>query len=256
MIHQYRIAVSLQEINLERTLRSGQTFRWRKDDSGTWQGADGSAWFSLRQTEDSIEVSSNADEPATRSYLDLERSFAEFAAHVAANGPELSPMLSGIQGLRVLNATGTLETVFTFLCSGNNSLHRIIPMAGYLGVKGSLWPNGAYRFPDLDQLLEVTEAELRAAGFGYRAKFIVQSAARMRDRGGRKVALSVTERHLRSSLAGVDVVARHWAQNCRLHLSVRSGASRSGSNRHSPLATTHPALPSRSGRRESHRQPV
>ena len=186
MIHQYRIAISIQEVNLERTLRSGQTFRWKKDDWGIWQGADGNAWFYLRQTEDSIDVSSNVDEPTTRLYLDLDRSFADFAAHVAAHGSELSPMLSGMQGLRVLNATGTLETVFTFLCSGNNSLHRIIPMAGYLGGKGSLWPNGAYRFPDLDQLLEVTEAELRSAGFGYRAKFIVQSAARMRDQGGEK----------------------------------------------------------------------
>ena len=184
MIYQYRIPVTAREINLERTLRSGQTFRWKQDDGGVWQGADGDAWYSLRQTDDAIEVSSNVTEDACRSYLDLDHSFESFATNVANRGPELVPMIAGMQGLRVLNATGSLETVFTFLCSGNNSLHRIIPMANYLGAKGSQWHNGAYQFPTLEELLEVTEHELRMSAFGYRAKFIVQSAVHIRSRGG------------------------------------------------------------------------
>ena len=41
-----------------------------------------------------------------------------------------------------------------------------------------------YAFPTLEQLAAATEDELRALGFGYRARFIVAAAAELRARGG------------------------------------------------------------------------
>jgi N-glycosylase/DNA lyase len=41
-----------------------------------------------------------------------------------------------------------------------------------------------YAFPTLDQLTLVPEDELRSLGFGYRAKFIVQSALLLKELGG------------------------------------------------------------------------
>jgi N-glycosylase/DNA lyase len=41
-----------------------------------------------------------------------------------------------------------------------------------------------YAFPTLEQLAAATEEELRAAGFGYRAKFVVESVAQLRAQPG------------------------------------------------------------------------
>jgi N-glycosylase/DNA lyase len=70
------------------------------------------------------------------------------------------------------------------MCSGNNSLHRIIPMARSLGERGRRLENGAFMFPSLEELSRLTEAELRSAGFGYRARFIVQAIEKMQSLGG------------------------------------------------------------------------
>lgn len=41
-----------------------------------------------------------------------------------------------------------------------------------------------YEFPSLDQLCTAEEQQLRSLGFGYRAKYVVQSAKLIRDNGG------------------------------------------------------------------------
>jgi N-glycosylase/DNA lyase len=70
------------------------------------------------------------------------------------------------------------------MCSGNNSLHRIVPMTRALGQRGKQLENGAHAFPSINDLTDLTEAELRAAGFGYRARFIVESIEKIHGLGG------------------------------------------------------------------------
>lgn len=41
-----------------------------------------------------------------------------------------------------------------------------------------------YAFPTLEQFTEATEEDLRAAGFGYRARFVVNAAAQLRAQPG------------------------------------------------------------------------
>ena len=48
-----------------------------------------------------------------------------------------------------------------------------------------------YAFPTVEQLCVATEEELRALGFGYRAKYIVKSAELLRAKGGREYLLGL-----------------------------------------------------------------
>ena len=59
----------------------------------------------------------------------------------------------------------------------------------YLSTKGKLIysdenKNEFYRFPDIDELSSITEEELRQHNFGYRAKYIVSSVAKIKEKGG------------------------------------------------------------------------
>ena len=92
------------------------------------------------------------------------------------------------------------ETLISFICSSNNHISRIGGMLAALrakyGVEIVLGPEarealGAgvhgrrfFVFPTVDALCAATEAELRALGFGYRAKYISSTAQLLRQRGG------------------------------------------------------------------------
>jgi len=178
------IPVSRQEVDLARIFTSGQTFRWRQDASGNWIGADGPIWWTLRQTETEITGESNADTEELARYLRLDAPWKDFEQTVAQRAPELTEFITAQPGLRVLRPRDCVETLFGFMCSGNNSLHRIIPMTRALGERGTLLANGAYSFPPLTVLADISEDELRRAGFGYRARFIVAAVEKIQSHGG------------------------------------------------------------------------
>ena len=53
-------------------------------------------------------------------------------------------------------------------------------------VWGTEWPQAAlfYAFPTLEQLTDASEEDLRATGFGYRARYVVQTVAQLRAQPG------------------------------------------------------------------------
>lgn len=88
------------------------------------------------------------------------------------------------QGIRMLGQE-PWETLVSFICSSNNNISRITKMCSNLcmhyGNKiGCLDSLDFYSFPTSDELSnKASEAELRQLGFGYRAKYIVETAKKM-----------------------------------------------------------------------------
>lgn len=86
-----------------------------------------------------------------------------------------------MEGVRILRQD-PLETLFAFICSSNNNIERISGMVNKLCVKYGdfiLEFEGTkyYTFPSPTLLArENVEIELRSLGFGYRAKYIHQTA--------------------------------------------------------------------------------
>lgn len=87
-----------------------------------------------------------------------------------------------------MRPTATAETAISFLCTPNNSLHRIVPMVKRLAAKGEVLlehrGRTIYAFPSIGQVADLSEAELKEAKFGYRARTIPEIARQMIDRGG------------------------------------------------------------------------
>uniref|UniRef100_A0A0E0K101 Protein kinase domain-containing protein n=1 Tax=Oryza punctata TaxID=4537 RepID=A0A0E0K101_ORYPU len=127
---------------------------------------------------------------------DLWRQFAAADARFA----EVAARLGG-GGARVLRQD-PVECVFQFLCSSNNNIARIEKMVWALAAYGErLGEVGGYQFhqfPTIEQLARVSEQELREAGFGYRAKYVVGTAKILQAKpgGGEKWLASLRTREL------------------------------------------------------------
>lgn len=84
-------------------------------------------------------------------------------------------------GVRILRQD-PVENLFSFICSSNNNISRISGMVEKLCTKygtlaGVIGGDKWYNFPSVSSLAgKDTESELRKLGFGYRAKFIHQTA--------------------------------------------------------------------------------
>ena len=96
-------------------------------------------------------------------------------------------------GMRLLRQD-PVECLISFICSSNNNIPRIHGMLERLranyGEKLCVW-NGVefFAFPTISTLAQLGESELRDLGFGYRAKFVVNTAKRLEHTHGQLLAL-------------------------------------------------------------------
>lgn len=87
-------------------------------------------------------------------------------------------------GMRILGQE-PWETLVSFICSSNNNISRITRMCSNLCVHygdkiGTMDSLDFYSFPTSDELAQkASESRLRELGFGYRAKFIIETAKKM-----------------------------------------------------------------------------
>lgn len=172
-------------------------FRWRKEEDGSWIGVDGANWYrfatvaaGLRpaktgsaQAEDLRLQIHGADADKAKGLFRLDQDAAKVEAEILRRGPELQPAIEALQGIRLMRPSSLTETIFTFLCTANNNLHRIIPMCWKLGGYGDPIGPGLNAFPVVQRIAEIPETELREAGFGYRGATIPKAAQAIVERG-------------------------------------------------------------------------
>lgn len=89
-------------------------------------------------------------------------------------------------GIRMLRQD-PVENLFSFICSSNNNISRISQMISklcshYGDLVGHVEGIPFYTFPHVDKMMDI-EDHLRELGFGYRAKYICQTAQLLHIRG-------------------------------------------------------------------------
>jgi N-glycosylase/DNA lyase len=177
-MHRFEIVISRDEFDVGLCVQSGQVFRWTQAADHSWVGVDGERWFIVKQHQERIQVSSSAEEGAFRSLFSLDRDWAAVRRQILEVAPELEPHLETARGLRLMRPTCPREVFFCFLCTANNHLSRIRGMVAKLAQYGTALPggDGLRRFPTVESVAAIPEAELRAAGFGYRGRTIPAAA--------------------------------------------------------------------------------
>ena len=194
--------ISKHELNLKPCLRGGMSFRWsiaqETSDLIEFIGVIREKIFKLTQhyARDVIEYTAyhhhndenihkqielelkdyfRLDENLDELYAQWSSRDAKFKERISAN----REMLCGIRQLRL----DPVENLFSFICSSNNNIKRITQMVNnmcvHFGKKIGRLDNATdyYSFPSVERLAQQdVEEKLRKLSFGYRAKFISQSA--------------------------------------------------------------------------------
>ncbi|KXT08631.1 hypothetical protein AC579_6566 [Pseudocercospora musae] len=206
-----KLPVSLSELCINTTLRCGQSFRWRKNDSGVWSIALHNRILSLYQDPHHLYYRSlspaHLQPPMTppsskppslpdtnddtldllKHYLNLEPNLTTLYhqwSSADANFAKKAPKFTGVRILR----QDAWEALIAFICSSNNNILRISHMvhklcASYGPLLGYLDQEAYHDFPEPKDLAQDgVEAKLRSLGFGYRAKYIYQTACMVADK--------------------------------------------------------------------------
>ncbi|XP_025017346.1 N-glycosylase/DNA lyase isoform X2 [Tetranychus urticae] len=204
------INVSPNELNLSLTLVCGQCFRWkrRKQDDNVWFGVILDKVFELNQKilktgskpESRIhwkllnpsfaggsktkrrKLSSNDVTDLLSDYFQLKVPLVDYYSKWSSIDDNFSSKGSQLPGIRILRQD-PVENLFSFICSSNNNIPRISMMVEALcSTYGQqLFEDSEYGpiygFPTINALaVDAVESKLRSLNFGYRAKFISQTA--------------------------------------------------------------------------------
>ncbi|KAK3178940.1 hypothetical protein OEA41_001078 [Lepraria neglecta] len=201
-----KIPVNLAELCLDTTLRCGQSFRWKKSEDDVWSCALHGRILSLRQ--DSIHLHYKATFPESHqmpmtppsstphSTVDSEdEDTKDLVQHYLNIGPNLKELYEQwstadanfkkkapkFTGVRILKQDAW-EALVGFICSSNNNIIRISQMMEKLCLHygpliGEIDSRQYYDMPPASALTAPgVEAHLRQLGFGYRAKYLHQTA--------------------------------------------------------------------------------
>lgn len=183
------------ELRLETSLKCGQSFRWiqtpaREDGSIGYRCALKNRVVTLFQTESEISYTSvfpdsfigpDDTQQVLHDYLNLDVQLTELYRFWSSRDPHFERVSPDFLGLRMLRQD-PLENLLSFICSSNNNISRITQMVQnlcrhYGREIATLDGQTYYDFPELPSLMHTTlTEELRALGFGYRAKFISATA--------------------------------------------------------------------------------
>ncbi|XP_031810615.1 N-glycosylase/DNA lyase isoform X2 [Sarcophilus harrisii] len=184
------------ELDLDLVLSSGQSFSWREQSPGHWTGVlDGRLW-TLTQADGRLHYTvygepAGPGAPRTlRRFFQLHVRLADLYRRWASADPHFRDVAPRFPGVRLLRQE-PVECLFSFICSSNNHLSRITGMVqrlrALLGPRlGQLDGVCYHGFPSVQALAQAeVEPRLRELGFGYRARFVRESArALLEERGG------------------------------------------------------------------------
>ncbi|XP_063972333.1 N-glycosylase/DNA lyase [Diachasmimorpha longicaudata] len=187
------------ELDLGITLKGGQSFRWKETPDKKYRGVLASSIWTLHQDTSKILFTvhtrtlktPSACQKHLENYFRLELSLKEHLALWSSSDPHFSKFSSQVKGVRILDQSPT-ENVFSFICSANNHITRITKMIDRMcenyGEKiGEVDGEIHFDFPEIEKLSheDVTQVLLKE-GFGYRAKYINNSAKKLLELGGNK----------------------------------------------------------------------
>ncbi|KAI0140899.1 8-oxoguanine DNA-glycosylase [Hypoxylon sp. NC0597] len=200
-----KLPLNLTDLCIETTLRCGQSFRWRKIDD-EWNCVLYGRLLSLKQDKTHLhykvvsstiippaltapasvkdEINSDTDddtEALVRHYFSLKHDLTALYDQWSRSDPNFRKKAPKFTGIRILSQD-PWEALIGFICSSNNNISRISQMVHklckhYGPLVGHIGDEAFHDFPTPQALSgKKVEAHLRELGFGYRAKYIAETA--------------------------------------------------------------------------------
>jgi N-glycosylase/DNA lyase len=172
-------------LDLRQTLESGQCFRWRRQEDGSYIGISGRHVLKAVQTDDGA-LLTVADEADVRFWLGYFDSETDYEAVIKQFGADktLREAAAENRGIRILRQE-PFETLISFIISQNNNIPRITGIISRLcesfGDKISDEYGGMWSFPDAKTLAGLSADDLAPLRAGFRVRYILDAATKVAD---------------------------------------------------------------------------
>lgn len=182
--------VAISADSLAETLDGGQAFRWRLSDpvNRVWEGTWGQSCIRVAlDAHGALLCSSPIANPVPIAeiahYFALDTDFDSLTDALPwRSDPVMSRAIAAFPGLRILRQP-LGETLLTFLCSATKQILQIKQMAQALATRfGDELIPGVHALPSWETLANVSEADIRACGIGFRARYIHATARILAER--------------------------------------------------------------------------
>lgn len=171
----------VRDLDLEQTLDCGQSFRWEKQNDGSFSGVAFGKYvnISLDGTDMIIKNAAPEDEKIWRNYFDLELDYGKIRGDISKLHPVLEDAARYAPGIRILRQE-PYEALCTFIISQNNNIKRIKGIVARLCESfGDEIDEGVYTFPTAERLAELTPDDLAPLRAGFRNRYIIDSAKKV-----------------------------------------------------------------------------
>ena len=171
----------VRDLDLEQTLDCGQSFRWTKQDDGSFSGVAFGKYvnISLDGTDMIIKNADERDRGLWRGYFDLDLDYGKIREGISAIHPVLTEAAKYAPGIRILRQE-PYEALCTFIISQNNNIKRIKGIVGRLCESfGGEIEEGVYAFPTAEKLASLTPEDLAPLRAGFRNRYIIDSAKKV-----------------------------------------------------------------------------
>lgn len=175
------IIPNVRDLDLEQTLDCGQSFRWEKQNDGSFSGVAFGKYvnISLDGTDMIIKNAAPDDEKIWRDYFDLELDYGKIRGDISKLHPVLEDAARYAPGIRILRQE-PYEALCTFIISQNNNIKRIKGIVARLCESfGDEIDEGVYTFPTAERLAELTPDDLAPLRAGFRNRYIIDSAKKV-----------------------------------------------------------------------------
>jgi len=175
------IIPNVRDLDLEQTLDCGQSFRWEKQNDGSFSGVAFGKYvnISLDGTDMIIKNAAPEDEKIWRDYFDLELDYGKIRGDISKLHPVLEDAARYAPGIRILRQE-PYEALCTFIISQNNNIKRIKGIVARLCESfGDEIDEGVYTFPTAERLAELTPDDLAPLRAGFRNRYIIDSAKKV-----------------------------------------------------------------------------
>ena len=175
------IIPDVRDLDLEQTLDCGQSFRWEKQEDGSFSGAafDKYVNISLNGNDMIIKNAAEADRELWFDYFDLALDYGKIREDISRIHPVLKEAATYAPGIRILRQE-PYEALCTFIISQNNNIKRIKGIVGRLCESfGEEIEDGVYSFPTAERLAELTPDDLAPLRAGFRNRYIISSAKKV-----------------------------------------------------------------------------
>ncbi len=171
----------VRDLDLEQTLDCGQSFRWEKQNDGSFSGVAFGKYvnISLDGTDMIIKNAAPEDEKIWREYFDLELDYGKIRGDISKLHPVLEEAARYAPGIRILRQE-PYEALCTFIISQNNNIKRIKGIVARLCESfGDEIDEGVYTFPTAERFAELTPDDLAPLRAGFRNRYIIDSAKKV-----------------------------------------------------------------------------